>query len=130
MGPRTSFQRLDDNTWGVRVDAFEHAHRFGGQEVSVTKRDGTSTRVTLGSVVTSWNGGRTSVYRIAKTSVRAAGDEPRRRESVAAGGVEVLAPSAPEHAGPIPPVNDDHPDNDTGDEREGNVYWGWEVEPI
>lgn len=100
MTPRCSFQRLDDNSWGVRLDAFRDAHTWGGKEVDVRKYDGSTKRVTLGAVVTSWNGGRTSVYRIAKTSARAVRDEPRRRESVAAGGVKVLAPLAPRASGP------------------------------
>jgi len=58
-----SFQRLDDGTWGVKASGnLDQAAKYAGQTVDVSKRDGSIQSVTLGHLVTQWNGGRAATY--------------------------------------------------------------------
>jgi len=47
--------KLNDGTWGIRGDGLSP-----GQTVTVTKRDGTSSRVVVGSIVSTENGTTTA----------------------------------------------------------------------
>lgn len=63
MTRRYSFHHLDDGSWGVKESAdLGQAGHQAGQTVEVTKRDGGIQQVTLGSLVTTWNGARAAVY--------------------------------------------------------------------
>lgn len=62
-----NWQRLDDNSWGVAVRGGPgDTTRMQGKEVEVRKRDGSVKTVRLGAKVASWNGGRTTVYKVAR----------------------------------------------------------------
>ena len=61
-----SFQRLDDGNWGIKESAnLDQAGRRAGETVQVTTRAGAVKQVTLGGLVTTWNGRRAAVYTIA-----------------------------------------------------------------
>ena len=70
---RYNFQQITEDSkgrpvWGVAARATrpnEGTTRLEGQIVTVTKRNGQTSQVRLGSRYDSWNGGRVSVYRIA-----------------------------------------------------------------
>jgi hypothetical protein len=53
-------------SWGVKVSGnLDETTHETGKTVFVQRRDKAATTVTLGEKVTSWNGGRASVYRVA-----------------------------------------------------------------
>ena len=68
---RYNFQQITldgKDAWGVAARATrpnEGTTQLEGQIVTVTKRNGQTSQVRLGSRYDSWNGGRVSVYRIA-----------------------------------------------------------------
>lgn len=69
---RFSFQKLDNGDWGIKASGnLDSTGGFAGQFVAVTKRDGSTKQVKLGHRVTSWNGGRASLYTIAGAPRRA-----------------------------------------------------------
>jgi hypothetical protein len=75
-----SFQKLDDGSWGIKVSGnLDETTRESGKTVYVSKRRGGGSHVTLGAKVTSWNGGRASVYRIQPD--HAADAERHRRQA-------------------------------------------------
>lgn len=62
---RFSFQKLDDDTWGVKASGnLDQADRYAGETVTVTKRDGTPQDVQLGAMIDRWNGGRAATYAV------------------------------------------------------------------
>jgi hypothetical protein len=66
---RFSFQRLDDNTWGIKASGnLGAATGHAGRTVDVITRSGALKVVTLGAMVTSWNGGRAATYAIAPSA--------------------------------------------------------------
>lgn len=63
---RFSFTKLDNGDWGIKASGdLDGTTGFAGQTVTVSKKDGSTKQVKLGHRVTSWNGGRASVYTIA-----------------------------------------------------------------
>lgn len=62
-----SFANLGQGQWGVKASGnLGETRGLAGQTITVTKRSGEQKRVTLGAVVDSWNGGRATIYRIAR----------------------------------------------------------------
>lgn len=60
-----SFGKIDASHWGVKAVAdYRGAEFHAGEEVDVTKRDGSVKRVRLGALVAQWNGGRAALYEI------------------------------------------------------------------
>lgn len=74
MGPvltglRTNWQKLDDSSWGVKLQGgLGEATGHSGRVVSVTNRAGKEKHVELGAQVDQWNGGRSAVYKVAGRS--------------------------------------------------------------
>src|SRR4051794_13454001 len=72
-----SFNRLDDDTWGVRIwdpapGGTRHLKR-AGETVEVSLRDGSTKSVTLGEMVASGNGDK-GYYRVSGSRARKSGD--------------------------------------------------------
>lgn len=66
MTAQFSYQRLDDGTWGVKESTdLDRGGRRSGETVEVRTRAGAVKLVALGPVVTTWNGRRAALYRIA-----------------------------------------------------------------
>jgi hypothetical protein len=61
MTIRTNWQRLDDGSWGVKLQGRD-VGRMTGHTVDVTNRAGKHSRVKLGRRVMQWNAGRSAVY--------------------------------------------------------------------
>lgn len=63
---QTNWQRLDDSSWGIKVQDYPRVRVGAGDQVEVTNRAGKHSVVRLGARVASWNGGRAVVFQVAR----------------------------------------------------------------
>jgi hypothetical protein len=78
MARNVSFAKLDEQTWGIRVDVdLGQPFPAAGDVLDVIRKDGSVTQVTVASKVATWNGGRAGHFTIQRPQ-RGNGNGPAR----------------------------------------------------